>query len=273
MAVIKEKYSPDGINRIYQLLKNEADSETPKDYEVKIDMLAVIGRTNDPERFFEHEAFLLDNSKSITINIFDGLPSRCTKYIFVLSEEAPAKEGLYGIEQTLQVRMQQERKSWEYDRQKKKVQQLTQELADSERYVKQLQDKIRSMNGEKQNMPGILTEAFLSVAGVIASNGFSGSSILGALAGSPKPSDETSEYSAEPEIEATFSKVEPEPVYTGTPTEVDAGRFSKALIPLFPEEYREKVSEITRYMCYNHHLIDELYTQLEANGHVARAAA
>lgn len=273
MAVIKEKYSPDGINRIYQILKNDADSGTPKDYEVKIDMLTVIGRTNDPERFFEHEAFLLDNSKSITVNIYDGLLARCTKYILILSEEVPVKEGLSGIEQTLQVRMQQERKSWEYDRQKKKVQQLTQELADSERYVKQLQDKIRSMNGEKQNMPGRLTEAFLSVAGVIASNGISGKSILGALAGSPQPAEETFECSIEPEIEATFRKADVEPVYTGTPTEADAGRFSKALIPLFPEEYREKVSEITRYMCHNHHLIDELYGQLQANEYVTKEAA
>ena len=116
MALAKEVYSANRVNLIYQLLKNEADNGTPKEYDVKVDELKVVSRTNDPERFYSHEEFVLPETRNITINIYDSKSHRCTRYILLLREEEPSKQELSGIEKSINTKMLQERKKWESGR-------------------------------------------------------------------------------------------------------------------------------------------------------------
>ncbi len=133
MALMKEMYSVSGINRIYQLLKNEAASGGPKEYDIKVDAMKVVSRNIDPERFFEHEQFLVANSKSITVNIYDGSSPRCMKYTLLLEPEQATEQELSGIERSFGLRMQQEKKSWEYERLKKENTELREALDEKEK--------------------------------------------------------------------------------------------------------------------------------------------
>lgn len=277
MALIKEQYTPNGINRVYQLLKNEAEKAIAKEYDIRVDLLKVVNRTNEPERFFEHEAFLTAESKSITINIYDGSSPRCTKYILMLSDESPAKETLSGIEKTVEARMQQERINWEYDRQKKEIGRLTQELESSERYTLQLQERISSMQAEKLSLPGKLTNTLISLAGAYITRNPQALSGMAGL-GKMLHGGAIGQHEAEEQIindadvraeqndeatQATFSRQGPM-LYTGEVTEEDFGRLEEALIPIFPDEYRETVVTVLKLMYNDSHLIPEIASLLDS---------
>ena len=271
MALVKEMYSANGINRIYQLLRNEADNGTAKEYDIKVDALKVVSRNNDPERFFEHETFLMANSRNITVNIYDGSSPRCTRYMLLLCAEEPGKEELSGIEKTIHARMQQERKSWEYDRQKQEIVQLRQELMDAEKYSETLKKHIVQMNEEKQKMPGKLTETLISLAGAYISrnpNALNGIPVIGNLLGAASPGNDTEtvqvfddtqvrQENNEPEEQVTFSKIV-KPKYTGEATDEDFDRLENALIPLFAEEYRETVSTVISVMYHDNEVIQQI---------------
>lgn len=273
MALVKEMYSANGINRIYQLLRNEADNGTAKEYDIKVDALKVVSRNNDPERFFEHETFLMANSRNITVNIYDGSSPRCTRYMLLLHAEEPGKEELSGIEKTVHARMQQERKSWEYDRQKQEIAQLRQELMDAEKYSAALEKQIVEMREEKQKMPGKLTETLIGLAGAYISrnpNALNGIPVIGNLLGAASPGNESTETvqvfddtqvrqeNNEPEVEqVTFSKIV-KPEYSGEATDKDFDRLENALIPLFAEQYRETVSTVISVMYHDNEVIQQI---------------
>lgn len=278
MALIKEAYSANGINRIYQLLKNEANNGTAKEYDIWVDALKVVSRNNNPDRFFGHEAFLLPNSRHITVNIYDGSSPRCTKYMLLLSEEAPGSEALSGIEKTINAKVQQERKIWEHERQKQEIAKLRQELTDMEKYSGKLEEQITQMRQEKQKLPGRLTETLISLAGVYISrnpNALNGIPILGSLLGTGASDQRNEEMNgamnAEQDFEqenrqeqfsCTFSKKEA-PKYTGEATVDDFERLENALIPLFPDEHRETVATVISVMYHNHQIIPQIANLLE----------
>lgn len=273
MALVKEQYSVNGVNRIYQLLKNEAERGIAKEYDVKVDALKVVGRNCDPERFFEHETFLLGNSKNITVNIYDGSSPRCTRYMLLLSPEEPSGQELSGIEKSINIRLQQEKKGWEYEKLKKENTQLREELAEAGKYSGKLEKHIAAFKEEKQKMPSKLTDTLISLAGVYISRNpgaLNGIPILGSILGAGQPggnttddtetNDETAQFEGRVTTDTddcTFGPLE-KPEYTGKATNVDFERLEEALVPLFPEKHRQTVATVVSVMYHNHGIIPEI---------------
>jgi FtsZ-binding cell division protein ZapB len=270
MALVKEMYSANGVNRIYQLLKNEAEKGIPKEYDIKVDEMKVVSRNCDPDRFFEHEEFILANSKNITVNIYDGTSPRCTKYTLMLKEEGPATQELSGFEKSVNTRILQERKNWEYDRLKKENSGLKQELADAGKYTEKLEQKITELRAEKQKTPGKLTDAIISLAGAYVSRNpeaLSGIPLLGSLLGGGQPNHapegsngaipDDMECTVTEGEECTYAKKE-ELKYTGIATDEDFDRLESALIPLFQEQHRETVASVVSVMYHDNQLIRQV---------------
>jgi hypothetical protein len=277
MALVKEKYSESGVNRIYQLLKNEAENGIPKDYDIKVDELKVVNRNNNPDRFFEHEEFILPETKIITVNIYDGSSPRCMRYTLLLKDEQPSKQELSGIERTINARIVQEKKTWEHDQLKRENAELKKELEEAGKYSSQLEQVISDLKAEKQRMPNKLTDAIISLAGTYMSanpGALDKVPLLGNLLGAPQPdaasTDSTNEEQEEPECtvtetsEASFTK-QAELKYTGQPTSEDFDRLEKALIPIFPEQYRETVATVVSCMYHDNQIIEEVAGLLEDN--------
>jgi hypothetical protein len=277
MALMKEMYSVSGINRIYQLLKNEAASGCPKDYDIKVDAMKVVSRNNDLERFFEHEQFLVASSKSIIVNIYDGTSPRCMKYTLLLEPERSTEQELSGIEKSFNTRIQQEKKSWEHDRLKSENYELRLRLDEKEKYASQLEELINTMRAEKEQMPGKVTNALISLAGLFLSNknGQEDTSLLAGLLSPSETADEGTENFAATFRRADEAKTrseerestdfpEEDMQYTGTATEEDFTRLERSLIPLFPQEHRETVSTVVSVMYHNNNLIPEI-AELLAN--------
>lgn len=263
MAFIKEAYSESRVDMIYELLKRESDSGSPKDYEITIDGLKVVSRNNDPERFYDFEQFVLPESKTITINVHER-SHRSLKYILLLSEEEQTPEGLSGIERSISLRMQQEKTKWSYKRLEEDYEQCQQRLRECEEHNRDLQDRLHTMEAEKSNSSGQLTSALIGLAGtVISSNpgALSGIPIIGSMFGKGKTETAHAELAGpkQPCLCSSASQT-----FTGELTVGDDQLMKVALVPYFKEEYREKVMNVIQYLFHYNHFIDQALGGIKA---------
>lgn len=271
MALAKEMYSANRVNLIYQLLKNEADNGTPKEYDVKVDELKVVSRTNDPERFYSHEEFVLPETRNITINIYDSKSHRCTRYILLLREEEPSKQELSGIEKSINTKMLQERKKWEYDQLKKEYDDLKEQLDESEEYADALKTKIDQLEAEKSNKSNKITDTIIGLAGVLLANkpnALSGIPLIGDLLGGSKekqlpPEDQCEVTVEETECTASFQKKSTPKNFTGEITDEDEQNLKEALHPFFKPEYIDRVGQIIQYLFMHNPFIDQTIKVME----------
>lgn len=150
MSIIKEKYSSNRINLLHQMLLNDAEQGHPRDYDIKVDELKVIQRTDDPERFFSHEEFVQPETGCITVNIYDGNSRRCTKYQLYFGDvqSTASSSTLSGIDNTIKEKIGNERKQWEYDLMKKEKEALAKKIGEAEEYIEELQEKLGDLNQE-----------------------------------------------------------------------------------------------------------------------------
>ena len=59
---------------------------------IQVDDLKVVSRTNNPDRFAGYKEFILSDSKTIRVNVYDGMSCRCTHYTYTLLEKANMQE-------------------------------------------------------------------------------------------------------------------------------------------------------------------------------------
>lgn len=267
MALVKEMYSASRINLIYQLLKNEAENDTPKEYDIKVDDLKVVSRNSDPERFHSHEEFVLPESRNITINIYDSKSHRCTRYLLLLKEEDPTKQELSGIEKSIDAKMVQERKNWEYDQLKKEYNDLKQKLEESEEYADTLKDRVDQLEAEKNTRSTKITETIIGFAGAyLASkpNALNGIPLLGDLLGGGHNKHVNTSDEANEERECAFAyEKKNAKTFTGELTEIDEQELKIALIPFFEPGYIERVGQIIQYLHLHNPFIDQTIQVIE----------
>lgn len=259
MAIINEKYSTSRINMIYQMLRNEAEQGQPKEYDISVDELKVISRSNDPERFFQHEDFVQPETRNITICLYDGSSRRCTRYVLLMKEEPVAKNALDGIEHTINEKLQQERRQWEYEQLRTENQELKQQIEDAEEYQDGLLQTIKQLEEQKGTTSSRITETILNLAGMYFAKNpqvLNGIPVLGELASSGSFSSQASQGTA------TYSKQDPSPDFAGNgtrkPEEKDVAALRSVLGAFFTIEQVEKVEQIIHYLYCNDHLADEL---------------
>lgn len=154
ISIVKEKYSSNRINMLHQILVNDHEQGYPRDFDIKVDELKVVQRTNDPERFFLHEEFVQPGTACITINIYDGSSRRCTKYQLYFGEIQNNGMTLSGIENTIQEKIGAERKSWEFDQLKKDKEEQAKQLAEAEEYIEQLEESLSNVKAEYDEVKG-----------------------------------------------------------------------------------------------------------------------
>jgi hypothetical protein len=154
MSIVKEKYSSNRINLLHQMLLNDAEQGNPRNYDIKVDELKVVQRTDDPERFFLHEEFVQPETACITVNIYDGSSRRCTKYQLYFGDvhSGASTSTLSGIENTIKEKIGSERMQWEYEQIKKEKGALENKIGEAEEYIEELQEKLSAVHHELETL-------------------------------------------------------------------------------------------------------------------------
>ena len=274
MSVTKEKYSEKRITTIYQLMLNEKEAGHPKDYDIIVDDLKVVSRTNDTENFYNHEDFIQEDTKSVTISLYIGNSRRYTRYILQLKEEEPTQQKtLAGIEKSVDEKLAQARSNWEYDQLKKDYEELEEKLEESEEYAEQLKNEVDHLKSEneKNKSSNKITDTVISLAGIYLSknpNALNGVPLLGGLLGGGNSSqtNEKEEVTTEEcTVKVEEQKESSTKKFTGEIKQKDVEDLQMALIPFFNEPDLDSMENIIIYLNkYNSYIPHVLQGLLKA---------
>lgn len=164
-----QTYTPENISRLKKTLVNSAEAGKPQDYEIRVDDMKVVPRTNDVEQFDNYEEFITNDTKKIVVLIYDGTSRRNEKYNYLCKDEnkeKPKEKGLSGteVEKIVSDRLEQREQKWkqeqmekEHKEVKKENQQYKEELGKALEVIKKLK--------EERNLEDMQWGKILGVAG------------------------------------------------------------------------------------------------------------
>jgi hypothetical protein len=201
MKEITKQYDPVTLNNIRKMLKDKHEWGSPQYYEIWVDELKVVEKTNDPDRFDLHEKYLNDLTEKATINLFSATESSAhivTRYN-LLFEEEPKKEtntmnglGLGEIEAKINEKVSIERERWDCDQVKKDLISLKEKLKESEEWNEKLEVIIEETKKKLEEAKGM--SDFTNIIKDLALSKFLGKKPeeKQSLAGNEKPQEEAS---------------------------------------------------------------------------------
>jgi hypothetical protein len=156
-----QRYTENTIAKFDDLIR---ESDPPVQYSVAVDELTVVARTDDPAKFMGHARYVDGETTKVTVKLYHGAGNRNEATELWL--KPPRQEAsLDGIQQQVLAGIAAERRQWEYDRAMEQVAALTIEVADNEKYIGELEEKLEEYRGKKLHVGNV---NLLEVLGFVA---------------------------------------------------------------------------------------------------------
>lgn len=162
----REKYDPIKLENLKRFLENRAIKGSARYYEIHIDNLKIVEKTNALDDFDTYEDYLYDGVKEIIVQIYTTSlksPRPLSRHVFYLEEEKkeeqPKAQPLSGTEDiktqiTEQVKVEKER--WDAEQVRKDLAATQQKLQEAENYIEILTKQIEE-KGKNENMADLGT--------------------------------------------------------------------------------------------------------------------
>lgn len=168
--ITTEKYDPLKIELIKKNLETQQQQGAALFYEIYVDNLKVVHRTNKVELFDNYEEFVNEDTQKIRILIYSTHPTapRNTKHIFLMKTEEN-KNGLSGAEIQNQIAegVAREREKWECDQVRRDLESSKTKLSEAEEYIEKLKKIIYDTEGKlkEAEKTGDFTKILTELAG------------------------------------------------------------------------------------------------------------
>jgi hypothetical protein len=149
-----EKYDLVKLERLKQYLENNAGKGNPKFYEIYVDNLKAVDKTNDPACFDDYQMYQNEDTRIIKVLIYTSTENcpRNDKFIFTLRDPYQEKrqEELNGaeIENKITTAIQQERNRNQLEQLQKELEETKLKLEECEQYSGELEDKLEAVEKE-----------------------------------------------------------------------------------------------------------------------------
>ena len=253
MSVNKMPYNSEKVALLKQLLLNSKENGKPIDYEIRVDAMRAVPRTNDPEQFDRHEDFIDADTGSVTILLYEGASRNNNRHIFLMKDEPksePKNKPLSGIEVDKMVneKVEEIKQQMKYDQLKKENQEQKEEIKEAYGTI----DKLRKMITDMENQKGINSLNWGKMAGaaaeaIIRNNPHiiakipGGETLAGIIVEDNKKQEQVA---SEPdkETEATFSK---KPADTEPPLTEDEKKY-RQILQYWEENFdQEELNHVT----------------------------
>jgi len=268
MPVRTDKYTPAKIERIRQVLVSHTEAGNPKDYEIFVDGLKIVDRTDDVEQFDLYADFIDGDTESIAISIYNGASPRNDKHIFYLKEKT-AEQGLNGVnvDQRIEEKITAEKRNWEFERLEEKNSGLEKTIEEKDEYIGELETAIDDLQTKKFHLGNLNLGELSSVVleGFIRRNPQMLAKLPGgeALAGIIEADNEEQANGQPPQQPAEDAEVSIEEDTPGEATlsEEEKGLlvFIKQLQDKFDQPQLIKVMEILDLLAEDHTLIEPTF--------------
>ncbi len=150
-----EFYNSQRLDFIKQLLTNSVEnSKAPQDYEIRVDGMRVVPRTNNPELFDNYEDFITEQTRSVLVMLYEGVSRKNTKYLFHLKEEDMPKAQEKGlgeteVEKMISQRLEQQEQKWKQEQMEKELKELKEEQKQNEKDFEKIIAHNKKLEGER----------------------------------------------------------------------------------------------------------------------------
>lgn len=272
--ITTEKYSLPRIERIKHYLESCAEKGRSRFYEIYVDNLKAVDKTDDTQVFDEYQVYVDENTQMVKIVIYTSTENspRNDKFIFTLNQAAGKQESLNGaeVETRISNAIQQERERNQLSGLQKELEVKQQELAEAEEYIEKLEENLEGAQKELVELKerkvtlsemsagkvaGYLTEYLVQNHPAIAKKIPGISTLSGFLTGNEGADNESN--SAEPA--ASFSKKAGMNGVEKDPSDAIKLQLFSQMEKAFSEEQLKQVVEIIHGLMYQPEMIETLH--------------
>ncbi len=229
MPVTNDNYDQLKIDKLKHYLETQAERGGAKPFEIFVDNLKVVSKTEDPKEFEGYEFYMNEDTEKVRILIYNSnLSPRNDQYNFLVQRNRVEKtlNGLGEIENIVQEKLAARDREHEMNRIREELEAIKVELGETEEYAEKLEKEIEYLKENKFKLGNINIGELASVAveGMIRRNPQFLTSLPGgeALAGiieqdTKDQQSKTLQQPDAPESNVCFQKKEPsEPQFTDT---------------------------------------------------------
>lgn len=193
--ITTEKYDVVKIERLKNYLESNAEKNRAKFYEIFVDNLKAVDKTNDPACFDEYLMYMAEDTKIVKVLIYTSTENcpRNDKFIYTVADpvkesEEKRRQELSGIEveNKIQSALTSEREKLNAEILRKELDETKESLEEAETYIEQLQNELAESKNSKlkikdhfgdiasQAIEGILRRNTHLLSGVPLLNGLAG---------------------------------------------------------------------------------------------------
>jgi len=278
--ITTEKYDVVKMERLKHYLETNAERDKPKYYEIYVDNLKAVDKTNDPACFDDYTMYINEDSKVIKVLIYTSTENcpRNDKFIFTIvnTEEERRKHEkkqseLNGLEIQTKIdsAITAERDRLNTEKLKEELDEKTKQLEEAEEYIDQLTEELQVVKEKKYNPREIQFGNIASIAieEMIKRNPAWSKKVplIGALSGlleteQPTVLDGTEKKTTSEETTASFAKTIKDPVQEDLDKETKAKmEFFEQMEENFTEEQLNMVIEIIQSLAVKPEQLTTVY--------------
>lgn len=158
MAITSETYDQLKIDKLKLYLQTQADRNAARYYEIYVDNLKAVHKTNDIQEFDSYEDYMTEDTDRIRILVYstNAQSPRNDQYVYRMKKHEEQKtvvqqQGLSGIEieSRMEEKLQTHRERWEHEALVKELEQTKQQLRESEEYAEKLAAELQEYRSKK----------------------------------------------------------------------------------------------------------------------------
>lgn len=158
MAITSETYDQLKIDKLKLYLQTQADRNAARYYEIYVDNLKAVHKTNDIQEFDSYEDYMTEDTDRIRILVYstNAQSPRNDQYVYRMKKQEEQKtivqqQGLSGIEieSRMEEKLQTHRERWEHEALVKELEQTKQQLKESEEYAEKLAAELQEYRSKK----------------------------------------------------------------------------------------------------------------------------
>ena len=209
MPITTEKYDQLKIDKLKHLLTELTSKGQARPFEIFVDGLKVVPKTEDVKEFENYEYYINEDSEKIRILIYYSITSpRNDQYVYYIQRGKIDKpmNGLGDLDGIIQEKLEARDREHEARQIKQELEETKKQLEEAEQYAEQLEQQLEQANNNKHKLGKLdLVElGSLVLERVAAKNVATLEKIgLGGLVAPP-----VTEHQAEP-VAASFEKTQP----------------------------------------------------------------
>src|SRR5689334_6223444 len=145
MPVTNDVYDQLKIDKMKHFLETQFEKGHPKPFEIFVDNLKVVPKTEDPKDFDSYEFYMNEDTEKIRILIYNSnLSPRNDQYCFYVQQNKQDKpsNGLGDLDGIIQEKLNARDKEYELNRLKVELEETKQQLEESEEYADKLEQQL-----------------------------------------------------------------------------------------------------------------------------------